>query len=79
MKIIEEWLKNYKSKSLTPSDADDEEELSNIHKTSTSTPYENEGFKNMINSIIENTLISKVGNVTEVCIAVLSILNHLDS
>jgi len=27
MKIIEEWLKNYKSKSLTSSDADDEEEL----------------------------------------------------
>lgn len=72
LKICEEWIKNYKSESLTPADEDECEESKGSQSES---PYLVESFRDLMNEIVQAFL---VGGAQETSIAVLSILNNLD-
>lgn len=60
LKIVEEWLKNFKSKSLVSSGDDeeggatgDQEEEKLVEEADSSSPYKLEGFRKLLNKVVD--------------------------
>lgn len=80
LKILEEWVKNYKSQSLSQPLEDDDEDTNLMASTQSVTPYTDAGFRGLIYQIVDTFIVKAGGSAqSDIVIAILSILNNLDA
>lgn len=77
IKVLEEWVKCYKSKSLIAQGDDEEDHEEPVTPVAERQPFDLESFRSLLNQIVD--LYLHKTSQPDCSIAVLSILNNLDA